>query len=295
MLDLSNRRPLGAHMSIAGGCANAVDRAARVEATALQMFTRNQLRWHSPPADRADVRRFRRKVKGSQLRYVCAHAGYLINLASSDAEIRDKSVVALVDELQRADALGCASLVLHPGSPKEDSREIGIERVVDGFRQVIRQTGDQSVRIALENTAGQGNTLGSRLDDLVDILDGLDWHARVGVCLDSAHLFAAGVDLRDAACVRDFADELVDRIGLNRLLLLHLNDSQTACGSRCDRHHHIGHGLIGEKGIRNFLQDDHFRTIPAIIETPKANDSASMRFDRMNLELLRRLDSPLLM
>jgi deoxyribonuclease-4 len=180
-------------MSIAGGLSKAVDRALPVQATALQIFTRNQKRWVNPPLEAAEATAFREAA--GHLRYVCAHAGYLINLASPDEAARERSLDALLDELGRAEQLGCDCLVLHPGSPKKDGRAIGLSRIAAGLREALSRTAGGEVRIALENTAGQGSTLGSTFRELGDLLDACDRDSRLAVCLDTAHAFAAGYDL----------------------------------------------------------------------------------------------------
>ena len=274
-------------MSIAGGVPLAVDRAARVGATALQIFTRNQLQWSAPELSEEEVQRFRVAVKQSPLRYVCAHASYLINIASPDPPLRARSESALVAELRRAEDLGCHCLVLHPGSPRSDTREAGVARVAESVMRVLAETRDCTVRLALENTSGQGTVLGSTVSELGDMVDACSRPARLGVCIDTCHAFASGHDLREKQAVVDLVAELGDRIGLERLWVLHLNDSLYGLGSHRDRHTHIGQGHIGAPGFRNLLTNEELVEVPGILETPK--DRKTLVEDRRNLRRLRRL------
>jgi deoxyribonuclease-4 len=275
-------------MSIAGGLVHAVEKAEQAGATALQIFTRNQVRWESPPLQAAEACAFRQAVANSPIRYLCAHASYLINLASTNAVTRQRSLAALTAEMRRADALGCHCLIMHPGAPKEDGAAVGIRRVVDGVRKVLEQTTDLQVRLALENTAGQGSVLGAYGKELAEMVRQIAHPDRVGVCLDSCHAFTAGIDLRAPAAVSALARELDERLGLERVYVLHLNDSKTDCGSRIDRHQHIGKGLIGDAGFRNLLLEPAFAGIPGILETPKSDDH-SLTADIENLQRLREL------
>jgi len=274
-------------MSIADGVSLAIDRACQVNATALQIFTRNQVQWEAPPLEPETACEFRNRFTESGIRFLCAHSSYLINLASPDDTTRERSLTALVEELTRADALGCACLVMHPGSPKDDPRETGISRVVSGILAAFDQTRDLRVKLAIEDTAGQGNVFGSNIAEIADILHRAGDHPRLAMCLDTCHAFAAGYDLCDASVVADLASAIDDSIGLDRLLVLHLNDSLGACGSRRDRHAHIGKGQVGETGFRNILHEPRFAAIPGIIETPK--NTKTLAEDVTNLSRLRRL------
>ena len=282
----TQRRALGAHMSIAGGLPLAAERALSVDATALQIFTRNQKRWESPPLAAEEARAFRQAA--APLRYVCAHAGYLVNLASPEEAARDRSRAALLDELDRAERLGCDCLVLHPGSPKEDGCQTGIRRVAEELRAVLGATAGASVRIALENTAGHGSTLGATFRELGAVLDACDRDPRLVVCIDTAHAFAAGYDLCAEAGLRALCRGIEQAVGWDRVRLLHLNDARNRCGSRADRHEHIGKGQIGEQGFRRILAIPELRHVPGIIETPK--EGKDLVEDRANLRILRRLE-----
>ncbi|NOY81089.1 MAG: deoxyribonuclease IV [Kiritimatiellaeota bacterium] len=281
-------RPLGAHMSIAGGFPKAVQRARRVSATALQIFTKNQVRWRAPDLDMDDVAGFREDAVAAGIRFVCAHNSYLINPASPSGRVRKLSENALEVELRRAGALGCVCLVMHPGSPKDDPTEVGLTRVCDTLARVLERTSGSTIRIALENTAGQGRTLGAELEQLARIIERLDSHPRLGVCLDTCHAFAAGYDLRTPHAVRAFAERVRGTFGLERVLLLHLNDSKGELGGRLDRHEHIGRGKIGEAGFAALLAEPLLRGVPGILETPK--DPGTLAEDVRNLAILRRLE-----
>ncbi|MCF7854093.1 MAG: deoxyribonuclease IV [Candidatus Pacebacteria bacterium] len=283
------RRPLGAHMSIAGGHCKAVERALRVGADALQVFTRNQVRWESPPLNAEEAVRFCGLVKSSRIRFVCAHASYLINLASPDLEVFTKSRRALIEELRRAQALGCSGLVLHPGSGKGDDPMRARHRLVDALGEALDKTASLKVRLLLENTAGQGAVLGASIEELGGLLADLQWPQRTGVCLDTAHLFAAGYDFRDHRKARGLLTAVRRCIGIEHIHVLHLNDSRHACGSRRDRHWHIGEGEIGRQGFANLLGFSEFGGIPGIIETPKG-DSADLDRDKQNLDTLRMVE-----
>ncbi len=284
-------RPLGAHMSVSGGFITAVKQAVTVGADAVQIFTKSQLRWEAPPITEADAAAFRAAVKEAGLRFVCAHDSYLINLASGDSAARAKSVASLTHELRRADRLGCACLVLHPGSPKTESREVGVERVAAGVREVLKATPECACKLALENTAGQGSTLGTTFAELARMIELAGAPARLGVCLDTCHAFAAGHELRTPKAVAELAREFDRLIGLARLLVMHLNDSKKPFGSNLDRHEHIGQGSLGEDAFRCVLREPALKGIPGILETPKDDDDPELTEDRNALALLRKLEA----
>ncbi len=285
---ISSKRLLGAHLSIAGGLDKALDRAAALDITALQIFTRNQVQWRAPALDPAEVERFHEKLSASRIGYLCAHTSYLINLASPDELIRRKSVAALVTEVQRAETLKCRSVVLHPGSPKTDGKEVGLERIAAGLETVLLQTAECNVSIALENTAGQGASIGAELKQLNDLLDRLARHDRLQVCLDTCHAFAAGYDLSHVEGVHLFAETCIRMFGLERIALLHLNDCKSELGKHLDRHTHIGEGKIGCSGFRAILQEPLLKQVPGVLETPKENNDMSA--DQRNLQTLRQLE-----
>ena len=284
-------RPLGAHMSVSGTFVTAVEQSMLVGASAVQIFTKSQLRWQATPIAAESATAFRAAVSTAGLRFVCVHNSYLINLAATVDELREKSVASLIHELERAEMLGCACLVMHPGSPKQDGIDVGIQRVVAGLRTALKATAGFKVRIALENTAGQGATLGVKMPELGAMIAGVDGDPRVGVCIDTCHAFAAGYDLRTPQAVAGLVDEFAREVGLDRLIMLHLNDCKKECGSRIDRHEHIGQGCIGEAAFGYLLREPRLGGIPGIIETPKdeAKDP-ELTDDKRNLALLRDLE-----
>ena len=286
---------LGAHLSIAGGLPRAVDRAVASKCEALQIFTKSAGQWRARPLPEDEVVLFRRRVAETGIRPVVAHNSYLINIAAASPVLRAQSLSALAEELDRADRLGLDALVMHPGSYTTGTEEQGLDLIADGLRTLLAGRPEGGATILLEHTAGQGTNLGHRFEHLAAIIDRLDGSPRVGVCLDTCHLLTAGYDLcSDAGYRRTFRD--LDRIvGLDRVKLFHLNDSKKPCGSRVDRHEHIGKGCLGLDPFRRLLNDRRFATLPMLLETPKLDTPESRRrgdvdpWDARNLRTLRRL------
>lgn len=277
---------LGAHESIAGGLHKAFDRAASVGCDALQVFVKPNRRWAVRPLTPEDVARFRTKAEETGIRPVVGHASYLLNLASPDRALWERSRDTLVIELRRCDALGVAWLVLHPGSHVGQGEEAGLARVAQAIGEVHAAAPGVRTRILLETTAGQGTSLGHRFEQLAWLADRTPQGERLGVCLDTCHVFAAGYELRTPegyAATMEAFDRIV---GVKRLCALHLNDSKGALGSRLDRHEHIGQGRIGRDGFRYLLNDARLEGLPGLLETPKGDD---LQEDRENLALLRSL------
>ncbi|MBN1835622.1 MAG: deoxyribonuclease IV [Spirochaetales bacterium] len=276
---------LGAHMSIAGGVDHALQRGAEVGCETVQIFTRNQLRWHSRPLDAAETARFRDLAAGFAA--VLAHASYLINLASPDAGLRERSASALAEELQRCSALGIRMLVLHPGAHGGAGLAQGCRRVRDGALRAYEMAGAPAVRLLLETTTGTGTTLGGSFAELRDLLGEVsEAGVPAGVCLDTCHVFAAGYELRDAVGYSDTWQRFDTLIGRSRLGAVHLNDSRDALGSRLDHHAHIGRGQIGASGFALLVNDRTLAHTPGILETPKGR---TMSEDVENLGILRGL------
>lgn len=280
---------LGAHMSIAGGMPKAVERAGRVGATALQVFVKNATQWRGRELTPEEVGEFRRRLEELGIGIQVAHASYLINLASADPEIRRKSGAALVDEWSRCAALDLDWLILHPGAHGGDGEATGLRRVAEGILAAADEAADRLVPLALEITAGQGTSLGYSFDQLRDLLASLDGRLPVGVCLDSCHLFAAGYDLSREEGRAAVAAEFEQKIGSARLAVWHLNDSKRSCGSRVDRHEHIGKGRIGLEAFAWIMRKPEWQGVAKIIETPKGDGHEA---DRENLALLRKLAAP---
>lgn len=272
-------------MSIAGGAAKAVERAVDIGCDAFQIFVKSPSRWRNPPRSRSEATAFREAREAHGLPVV-AHAGYLINLASGSEEVAERSREALLDELQRCEALGVPGLVLHPGAPQEAPREEGIERVARGLDQVLTRHEGGSVRILLENTAGQGSTLGLTVGELADITVRTDGRARLGVCLDTCHAFAAGYDLREASEYERLVDELAGSLGLGALACWHLNDSKFGLGARRDRHANLGEGELGLEPFARLLHDRRFEGVPMLLETPLGKDKKGHERDLAKLKTL---------
>lgn len=278
--------PLGAHVSIAGGMPRAIERARSIEATALQIFLKNNNRWAGKPISLQEAEQFREDWKASGLAPPVAHSGYLINLASPDEPNASRSMEAMADELARAALLGVPGVVLHPGAHKGSGVAHGLRTIIERINRLFDATPDSPAGIWLETTAGQGTALGHEFEHLAVLIEGIENQTRIGVCLDTCHVFAAGHDIRTRDGVKAMLRDFNKIIGLDRLRAIHVNDSKQPFNSRRDRHEHIGQGHIGEEGFAALLQDRRLRKIPFILETPK-NDA--MDEDRMNLATLRRL------
>jgi deoxyribonuclease-4 len=285
---------LGAHMSIAGGLPRAVDRAQASRCEALQIFTKSAGQWRARVLPDDEISLFRRRVEESGIHPVVAHNSYLINVAAAAPALRSQSLAALGEELDRAESLGLDGLVMHPGSYTSGTEEAGLRLIADALRRLLAKRPNGRTQILLEHTAGQGTNLGHRFEHLARILELLDGSSRVGVCLDTCHLLTAGYDLcSDEGYLRTFQE--FDRlVGLDRIKVFHLNDSKKPCGSRVDRHEHIGKGCLGLEPFRRLLNDPRFSGLPMLLETPKLESKASRRrdvdaWDARNLRTLRAL------
>jgi deoxyribonuclease-4 len=272
-------------MSIAGGVKMAIARARSINCTAMQMFVKNNMQWFARPLTRDEIALFLEHPQRSELS-IFAHANYLINLAATNGQFHANSIRSLSEELIRADQLELPFLVLHPGAHLGAGEEAGLEKIIESIDRVISGLPKIKTRIALETTAGQGSCLGNKFEHLAYILSRVHQPQRLCVCVDTAHLFAAGYDIGSEASVRKTLSEFDRAVGLDRLVAIHLNDSKTACGSHVDRHEHIGKGKIGLPAFRFIMRDRRFRKIPKVLETPKGKDLAE---DVINLKTLRRL------
>ena len=261
---------IGAHVSIAGGAEKAFARGEEIGCGAIQIFTRNASRWQAPPLKEKTITAFRQAREQSRIRYIAAHDSYLINLASPDDDLRQRSILTFLDEMMRCHQLGIADLVMHPGAHVGSGAEAGLKRVIESFRTILAQA-PADVRILIENTAGQGSTLGARFEELATLLDAFA-DRRFAVCFDTCHAFAAGYDLRSAESYHDVMAEFDRLIGVEQLALFHLNDSKKPLGARVDRHEHIARGEIGPAGFAAIMQDPRFSAIAKIIETPSGED-----------------------
>lgn len=278
---------LGAHMSIAGGVPEAILRARAVDATALQVFVKSSNQWAARALAAGEAEGFRAASREAGLdRHTLAHASYLINLASPDAALWQKSLVALRVELDRCEALGIPWLVVHPGAHVGSGAAAGIARVTEALDRALPEGRKATAGVLLENTAGQGSTLGARFEELGAILRAVRQPEHVGICFDTCHALAAGYEFRSASTYDAMMTDLDREVGLDRLRGIHLNDSKGDLGSRRDRHEHIGKGKVGLETFRMILDDERFRDLPMVIETEKGDDLAE---DRVNLGILRSL------
>ena len=288
-------RPLGAHQSIAGGYYRAVERAVETGCTCLQVFTRNINQWDTKPIDAAEAEAFRAAVRGAKLALVVAHDSYLINPAAADAALRNRSIAGLVEELRRAETLGIPWVVAHPGAAGEQPVDRAVARAADGIAAALSRTKSLAAGILIETTAGQGSCLGASFEEIGAMLERIDavpgLQRRVGVCLDTCHVFAAGYPLAPRKSLDDTLRRFDKAIGLERLQVIHANDSKREQGSRVDRHAAIGKGKIGLAAFRLLLKHPKLAGIPLILETPKEGPDGTPhpRHDRANLATLRRL------
>jgi len=279
----------GAHMSIAGGLENAFAHGLKAGCDCLQIFVKNQRQWAAKPLTDEQIRLYREAEHASKIMPVVAHATYLLNIGSPSEDARVKSVRALLDELTRCEALGVTGLVLHPGAHLGAGIDAGIANIARSLDDLHATAGGFKSQVLLECTAGQGSTIGHEMAHLGRILSEVRDPQRVGVCIDTCHLFAAGYDLRDANDYERMVGELVTHVGLDRVCCMHVNDSKGECGSHLDRHDHIGKGRIGKAGFARILKDPRLVHVPRILETPKGVDGRGADLDRVNLKTLRKL------
>jgi deoxyribonuclease IV len=285
---------LGAHMSVAGGLPRAVERAVVHRCEALQIFAKNASQWRGRPIPREEVREFRARIKASGIGPVVSHASYLINLATTSRPLRDQSLEAMGDEIDRAEALGLMGVVLHPGCYTAGNEAGGLELIAEGLLELLRARRRGKTMVLLEHTAGQGTSLGATFEQLASIIAKMNDHRRVGVCLDTCHLLASGYDLCSPDGYASTFTEFGKLVGFDRLKALHLNDSKRPLGSRVDRHEHIGQGFLGLDPFRRIVNDRRFRDLPMLLETPKGEGKATGPIavdplDERNLETLRSL------
>jgi len=281
-------------MSVAGGLPRAVERAVVHRCQALQIFAKNASQWRGRPLPAEEIGEFRARVKAAGIAPVVSHGSYLINLASRDAALRRQSLEAMGDELDRAEALGLLGVVLHPGCYTAGDAAGGLALIADALLELLRARRRGRTMVLLEQTAGQGTALGASFGELAAIIDAMHGHARVGVCLDTCHLLAAGYDICSPEGYAATFKQFGDLVGFDRLKVFHVNDSKKPLGSRVDRHEHIGKGCLGLNGFRTLVNDRRFAKIPMLLETPKAAGKATGRIevdplDEENLNTLRAL------
>jgi deoxyribonuclease-4 len=279
---------LGAHKSSAGGLDKAVHRAAADGCDCVQLFTKSSNQWQSKSITPQQAEEFRQALRDLHISHPVAHDSYLINLASPDDALWRKSVDAFVQELQRAETLGLLYVVTHPGAYTTGTLDSGIVRIVQALDEIHRQTRRLKTRCLLETTAGQGTAVGWRFEHLAEILNRVKDPDRLGICVDTCHIFAAGYPLGSARDYRKTMKALNATVGLSQIKAFHLNDSQKPCGSRVDRHAHLGRGQIGLEAFRLLVNDPHFAAIPMYLETPKGTEDG-VELDVRNLAVLRGL------
>ena len=270
-------------MSTSGGVWRALQRGRSIQCEIIQIFVKNNMQWFGKPFAPETLALYANELAADSFACVFGHAGYLINLGAQASENRDRSIQSLVQEIQLAAQLGLPFLVLHPGAHLGAGEAAGIKQIAAGLDEVCAMTKKSPVRIALENTAGQGTCLGNKIEHLAAVFERVKKPERLGVCLDTAHFFAAGYDIRTPKGWNAAIGEVASMIGLKQILAFHLNDSKTDLGSRVDRHEHIGKGKIGKEAFRHIVNDARFKKHPGCLETPKSED---MHEDVQNLRVL---------
>lgn len=286
-MSLSGGRDLlGAHMSIAGGLHRALERGQEVGCSVVQIFLKNQLQWTAKPYTREEIALFKAAWKRTGIKSVFAHSSYLINLAAAVPAEWQRAVGAFHDELERAEALGLPFVIIHPGSHRGEGLEAGVARIARALDEVIARTRGYRVMVLLENTAGSGATIGRSFEELAALLHAVTVPERVGVCLDTCHLFAAGYDVRTRTGYESAMRACARLVGIRRVRAFHLNDAKAPLGSGLDRHEKIGRGKMGVGAFRLLMNDRRFARVPMALETPKDPEP---RADRAALALLRRL------
>ena len=285
MIDRDNLL-LGAHTSTAGGVYTAIERAMKMKFTAMQIFTKNNNRWNAKPLEKDEIKKFKELLKNSDIKFVLTHSSYLINLCSKNKFILKKSRNAFIDELERCELLGIQHLNFHPGSHGGQGEKDGTKLIAESLNICHDKTKNFKVTSMLEATAGQGTTLGYRFEQLQKIIELVEDKKRMTVCIDTAHIFAAGYNIRDTKEYKKIIKEFDNIISLKRLKCFHMNDSKKELGSKVDRHEHIGKGFIGKEGFANIMNDKKLEKIPKILETPKGKE---MKEDAKNIKMLLSL------
>ncbi len=277
---------LGAHMSIAGGVFNAPVRGKSIGCDTIQIFVKNANQWVGKPISDEEAEKFQESKRETGIDPIFSHNSYLINLASPDDALYEKSIDAMLDELERSEKLGLPFIVMHPGAHVGSGEETGLKRIAAAINTLFQKTKGYGVKIALETTAGQKSNLGYNFEQLAALIMAVKDKKRVCVCYDTCHTFAAGYDLRTKSAYEATFAEFDKVVGLEQVCAFHLNDSVDELGSRIDRHAHIGQGHIGLEGFRFLMNDDRFASVPMVLETPKGPEMAE---DVMNLKVLRDL------
>ncbi len=282
----NSKHLLGAHTSIQGGVAESIPLAEKLKFNAMQIFTKNNNRWFAKPLNENEIVLFKSRLKNSNIKFVVSHDCYLINLCAKDKEILTKSRAAFLDELERCELLGIPYLNFHPGSHGGKGEDEGIKLIAESLNIAHQKTKGFKVSSMIEATAGQGTAIGYKFEHLRKIIDLVDDKKRITVCIDTAHIFAAGYDIKNEKNYKKVIKEFDDIIGLERLKCFHMNDSKKELGSRVDRHEHIGKGLIGKEGFKNIMNDKRLEKVPKILETPKGKECKE---DLTNIRTLKNL------
>lgn len=274
----------GAHVSVAGGVFKAPMRGEELECDAIQIFTKNQMQWNARPLKEDEITKFKDELDHHRPQSVVTHDSYLINLGSPEEKKLEKSRNAFLDEVQRCDQLGIDLLVFHPGSHLKSGERAALDTIADSLNWTHEQTPDASVKTLLEIAAGQGTNVGYTFEQLIDIIENVKDKSRVGVCIDTCHMFCAGYDIRTNESYENTWKEFEKVIGYDWLEAFHINDSKKPLDSRVDRHENLGHGYIGLEAFRLLLNDDRFDNIPMVLETPGGD-----KWFRKNLKVMREL------
>jgi len=276
----------GAHESISGGIHKAIERGRQATCDVIQVFNKSNNQWRAAKLKPDEVKKFFALQEETGVTVATSHTSYLINIASPDPALNEKSYKSLKEEMERCETLKIPNLVMHPGSHVGSGEQIGLDRITENINRLFDNLTDNNVRLLLETTAGQGSNLGYTFEQLEYIIDKVEDKAHIAVCLDTCHIFAAGYPITDPNDYKKTIKQFDEVIGLDRLRIIHMNDSLREFGSRKDRHEHIGDGYIGLDGLRNFVNDKRLKNIPMILETPKGED---LKEDIENLKVLRGL------
>ena len=276
----------GAHESIAGGVFTAIERGVKATCDTIQMFNKSNAQWRAKVLTDEEIERYFQLQDETGVTVCTSHSSYLINIASPDKALNKKSYLGLKEEMERCERLKIPNLVMHPGAHVGSGLERGMDTIVRNINKLFRELKDNHVTLALETTAGQGSTIGRTFEELAYIISNVEDSTYLGVCMDTCHIFAAGYDIRKPKDYKKTIEQFDDVIGLDRLRIIHANDSLKEFDSRRDRHEHIGKGHIGLDGFRNFVNDRRLNNIPIILETPKGDD---LKEDIENLKVLRSL------
>lgn len=279
---------IGAHVSIVGGFDQAIVRGEKINANCIQIFTKSNRQWRAKKITEIEAKKFAQAQKNSKIQIVVAHASYLINVGSSSLATQKKSIAALTEEIQRCAMLKIPYLVLHPGTfDKKNNLPENIKITATNIDKAITQAKTKNITILLETMAGQGSTAGSTFEELAELLKKIKHKKQIGICVDTCHIFAAGYNFSTKKKYHELWKQFDKIIGIKKIKVIHVNDSKKECGSKVDRHEHIGKGKIGEKSFKFFMQDSHFKNIPKIIETPK--DDNEFENDAINIKKLKKL------